>query len=475
MDLRQRLRHASRGELIRIIEQQQAIIAEQRAVIAQVQATVVRLERRIQDLEGRPVGAAPSGVPGTKAESAAPDRPRKPRKPRARGYARRRSAPDERVEHRLERCPDCGDALAGGWVKRRREVVEVALAPARVVEHVFIERECARCGRRCVPGPGVAGVAGRQRFGVGLLALIATLREVGRWPDRTIRWYLEAVHRLKVSLGAIVDAQHQLAEAGAPELAAILGRIRASPMAHVDETGWREAGANGYAWTLSTPSERFFAHGRRDGATFDALLGPDYEGVIVSDFYAAYDRYEGLHQRCWVHLLRDIRDLRRRHPQDAGLAAWAAGVRALYDEAKGRTSADPAVRRRWKAAFEARLHALCAPVGAGAAAEAEEADGAAGAAAEPGEAPPHATLARRCLRYLEELFVFVADPAVPPDNNAAERSLRHLVTARKISGGTQSPRGTQTRMALASLFGTWRLGDRDLLAECRRTLLPSQV
>ena len=46
---------------------------------------------------------------------------------------------------------------------------------------------------------------------------------------------------------------------------------------------------------------------------------------------------------------------------------------------------------------------------------------------------------------------------MPPTNNAAERSLRHLVTARKISGGTRSPAGTATKMTLASLFGTWRL------------------
>ncbi len=37
--------------------------------------------------------------------------------------------------------------------------------------------------------------------------------------------------------------------------------------------------------------------------------------------------------------------------------------------------------------------------------------------------------------HIKELFVFVAEPQVPPDNNAAERSLRHLVVSRKISGG----------------------------------------
>ncbi len=42
---------------------------------------------------------------------------------------------------------------------------------------------------------------------------------------------------------------------------------------------------------------------------------------------------------------------------------------------------------------------------------------------------------RRIRRYLPELFTFVRDPRVPPTNNAAERSIRPLVIARKISGG----------------------------------------
>ena len=47
-------------------------------------------------------------------------------------------------------------------------------------------------------------------------------------------------------------------------------------------------------------------------------------------------------------------------------------------------------------------------------------------------------LCRRIERFIKELFVFVAEPDVPSENNAAERSLRHLVTSRKISGGTRS-------------------------------------
>ena len=67
-----------------------------------------------------------------------------------------------------------------------------------------------------------------------------------------------------------------------------------------------------------------------------------------------------------------------------------------------------------------------------------------------------ARLCRRVANHIKELFVFVAEPKVPPDNNAAERSLRTVVISRKISGGTRSGPGTDTKTTLASLFGTWR-------------------
>ena len=64
----------------------------------------------------------------------------------------------------------------------------------------------------------------------------------------------------------------------------------------------------------------------------------------------------------------------------------------------------------------------------------------------------------------------MAHPGVPSDNNAAERSLRPLVVSRKISGGTRSAQGTDSRLTLASLFGTWRKG-LDPLLSCQLLLI----
>ena len=145
-------------------------------------------------------------------------------------------------------------------------------------------------------------VLGQQRLGVNLVSLMVTLREEGRLPIRIIQWYLETVHQLHLSVGAIVQAVHGVARQAETAVREVLEQVRASPVVQGDETGWRQDGSNGYVWTFSTPSERYFLRRGRDKGVVDEVL----VGVLVSDFYAAYNHYPGLKQRCWAHLLRDI-------------------------------------------------------------------------------------------------------------------------------------------------------------------------
>jgi hypothetical protein len=298
------------------------------------------------------------------------------------------------------------------------------------------------------------GVASeRERLGVRLVSLIAALRAELRLPVNLIQWYLEAVHGVELSVGAIVGALQRVAARGEPAVAAIRTAIRGSPVVHADETGLREDGTNGYLWSFSTPTERYFVRAGRHKEVVDDVLGSSFTGVLVTDFYAAYDHYDGPHQRCWAHLLRDIHALGERHPSATHLHVWAEQVHAIYERAR-RVTGPATTRRRAQLQCEADLLAACQPYLAADAAVA-----------------PQATLCRRVAKYLPELFTFVADPAVPATNNAAERSVRPVVIQRKISGGTRSPSGTTTFTRLATLFGTWRARGLDPLAACRRLLL----
>src|SRR6476660_4711560 len=49
----------------------------------------------------------------------------------------------------------------------------------------------------------------------------------------------------------------------------------------------------------------------------------DFAGVLVSDFYAAYDSIECPQQKCHLHLMRDINDDLLQHPFDEELQELA--------------------------------------------------------------------------------------------------------------------------------------------------------
>src|SRR6266566_4231159 len=396
-----------------------------------------------------------------------PEEQKKARKKRDARHnrARPRSTPTQIVEHRLLTCPTCQLRLGGISLARCREVIDVPVPPpVEVTEHRIYKGWCAGCHHWYeAPVDLHEQVVGQGRIGVRLASLIATLRTVMRLPIRQIQAYLLALHGVRISSGEIVELLHRIKAQMQPHLDALKREIRASPAVQADETGWREDGINGYIWSVSTPDIRYFEyHHLRGGEVVKELIGKDFCGVLGSDFYAGYNIHEGLHQRCWVHYLRDAHELKEKYPHDEDLFSWAASVKAIYEAAVAWAEHGPdphlsphkqsLARAAQQHTYAQQLWHLCQPY--------------------VGTLTPQHTLCERVERFLPELFVFVAVPGVPAHNNLAERSVRPLVIARKISGGTRSPHGSQTRMALFSLFGSWAAQGLNPFFHCLATLSP---
>src|SRR5258708_18913109 len=375
---------------------------------------------------------------------------KKPRKKRGaeHNHGRMRAVPTQIVEHRIVTCPDCHLRLGGISLARAREVIDIpSPEPVAVIHHRIFQGWCASCQKwHAAPVDLHAEVLGQGRIGVRLSSLIATLRTVMRLPIRQIRTLLHTLYGFEVSIGEIVEVLHRLVAHAQPLLNHLKVTLRASPAVQADETGWREDGINGYIWSVSTPTVRYYEyHHSRAGEVVKQLIGEDFEGVLGSDFYAGYNIHQGLHQRCWVHYLRDVHELKKDFPQDEALLNWAKGVKAIYDEAVewAEHCPDPHLTPREQSlarvarqhAFEQHLWQLCQP--------------------DVRTETPQYTLDERIERFLPELIVSLPELAGPAHNNLAERSVRPLVIARKISGGTRSPQGSKTRTGLASLFQTW--------------------
>ena len=303
----------SKQELIALILQLRGVVQEQADALKSAQQQIATLQQDITALQQdridpkgggagqKPPVPPPDWVkPNTKPtdQGASGSGPPKKRKKRQHNFTWTRHPDAKTVEHACDTCPDCGRGLAGGWESSRRQIVEIPPLDLEITDHVVIARHCGVCGKDCVPEVDWSQrTVGQSHLGHRLVSLIAYLRTVGRLPQQTIATFLMTLWGLGVSVGQISEVLHRVAHQGKITYEGLRDQVRASAFVHADETGWRENGQNGYVWSFSTPSVRYFVYDKSRGHQVpEAVLGEAFRGVLISDFYCGYHYYLGLHQ-----------------------------------------------------------------------------------------------------------------------------------------------------------------------------------
>jgi transposase len=176
----------------------------------------------------------------------------------------------------------------------------------------------------------------------------------------------------------------------------------------------------------------YMIHARRSKEAFFELI-EDWAGLLVSDGYRVYQKWVNARQTCLAHLIRTARGLAERpHPELAACGAWTlVELQKLCQMAKA-----PPTGGEWQAWY-ARL---CKWINR----YHDQADDA-------------GRFARRVLREMDSLWVFLRHQGVEPTNNRGERALRFGVQWRKRSLGTASAKGNRWVERILSLKETCRL------------------
>jgi hypothetical protein len=447
----------SKEQLIALVLDQAAILRDHSEMLALLLAQTDELRAEIRRLTQPPPPSGKSDTPASGSKPAAPPpdwvkantptKESKPRRKRTNSFVRHRAKPTREIAIACDNCPDCGRRLEHGTESSRRQIIDLPEIKVDIIDYVTMSRYCGVCRKSCRPSVDLKSIAvGKSCFSQRVHALVAYLRQDCRLPIRQISTLLTGLCHVKVSVGEIVRMLHTVASFGKSIYDELGVDVRKSSHIHGDETGWRENGQNGYLWSYSNPTLCYFTYPKtRAGHVVTDVLGDDYKGVLISDFYAGYNSHLGLHQRCWVHLLRAVHELCCKFPTEA-VYAWAKKLRDIYDRAKAFSSPKARDRARARVGFQKELAALVTPYAK--------------------TLLPQNTLCKRLIQFESEMFTFVEYPFVPSENNPAERSIRPRVIARKISGGTRAGTGTDTMVILSSLFATWKLRGLDTLAAC---------
>jgi transposase len=369
-------------------------------------------------------------------------------RPGHRGHGRRRldAAPADGV-HRVpvgQRCPDCGGPLQHKG-RAARSVVDVEPLRRQVIRYELEQKYCPRC-RRAVAARA-PGVLPRNLLGNRLLAHVA----VQHYVYGVTLGQLE--NQLDIGYGTLLGGLHQLAGYFEPVMEKLVRDYRRAPVKHADETGWRTDGHNGYAWLFCTETISLFRfRGSRSAQVAQAVLGVRrLRGVLVVDRYHGYNRAPCPLQYCYAHLLRDVEDLEKEFPNQPEIQRFVGALAPLLARAMH-------LRGLQLSAAQFRVQA------AQTRAEIEAVTSA--SAQHPGIQKIQNLFREKA----DRLYHWAEDSAVPADNNRAERELRPLVIARKVSFGSQSEAGAHTREVLMSVLHTLRKRTADVTGAFQRVL-----
>ncbi len=127
------------------------------------------------------------------------------------------------------------------------------------------------------------------------------------------------IHNLKVSASRFYKETYQI----------ILSNLIKGNLLHVDETRANVKGKAAYVWVLTNLCEVAYIYSdSREGEMVQNLLR-EFKGVLVSDFYTAYEALECPQQKCLIHLIRDLNDAVLDHPFDDDLKQIVRNFAAL--------------------------------------------------------------------------------------------------------------------------------------------------
>lgn len=284
---------------------------------------------------------------------------------------------------------------------------------------------------------------------------------------RDIRKVFAGLFGMPFVPASAMNFDNRIATLGQPLHKDLRAKVRASRVAHGDETSWRIDGQSAQLWYAGNPDLAFYlADPSRGGSVALSIFGENWPGNLVADGYGGYNPVNpASRQSCLAHLSRNAKEIIQEiqllpdNLKDHTAISFCSSLREFLSDCcklgqarnSGRITFSNA--KAHKPALQRRLDAICRL---------------------QQNYPKAENLRQRLIdpaRDANRIFTFLDINSMEPTNNHAEQSLRLPVIFRKISFGNRSLLGAKTFSTNLSLIVTAKRQNRDPLAFLQALLL----
>jgi len=348
-------------------------------------------------------------------------------------------------------CPDCGKQ---GRRKSRlfsRTVQDLVFGrgsvKGRSVNYVFQTYRCRSCGHEYNVHEWYRGRT--RKWGWNMLAYFVYHIVGLRVPQLTVQHSLNRLFGFDLVRSTLNNLKFKASDYYLVTKRKILDRIIHGNLIHADETRANIKGHLAYVWVLTNLREVVYILAEsREGEIVQELL-KGFKGVLVSDFYAAYDAIACPQQKCLIHLMRDLNDEILNNPFDEEMKSIAVGFAGLL-----KPMVETIDRRGLKKHF-LRKHLV----------EVDRFYGFLDASDFKSEA------ASKCKQRFEKnrdkLFTFLRYDEVPWNNNNAEHAIKAFARLRDVISGASTKKGVDEYLTLLSVAQTCEYQGLDFLSFLR--------
>jgi transposase len=451
------------------------LIQELREIIAAQAAQIEKLTKRVSELELALAKATKDSSTSSKPPSSdiakpqpkqRPGRPKKRRQGGQPGHRQhlRQPLPAERVDQVIEHTIEdsevqrLGLTPTGGFDVVQQ--IELPESPTQVTEHRLVVYQDAQ-GNLYRPD---CSDLDRCLFGPRLLATIGWHKSVAHCSYSTIEDWMEDVLQVPVSRGYLAKLCNESISASLSEsYEELVSAIPHEQQLGSDETSIKDKGKKHWIWCITAATfSVFHIATTRSREVLEKLVGTEFAGFLNFDYFSANCSFAWNYwikaQYCWAHLIRDIRFLAEKHP-DEKTKAWAKQLlersRRLFSAWHRREEMTAEGFHRSMLTHRDRfLELVRQPPST------KEASNLAARFA-IAEFPNQETSELETYDLSQDYFRFMFAEGVEPTNNHSEQQIRHCVIDRKITQGTRGLAGQRYHERMWTAIATCKKQNRN--------------